>query len=236
VALSHSPRIITDGLVLCLDAANPKSYPGSGTTWSDLSGLGNNGTLVNGVGYNSANLGGLSFDGANDYVDVAYNSILNTPNGSTYSIWLYPIGTGEFLNRGTSDSGSTPDNPRFYINTSSRDFYFDWSNTGTDRYVNTSSNSYPSNNAWVNVAATATPGGRIEVYVNGTICTYSLRVSADNMPNPLPNTNNPIQIGAATWIPRYFTGRISNVLLYNRALTATEIQQNYNALRGRFSI
>jgi hypothetical protein len=53
MALSHSPSIVTDGLVLCLDAGNPKSYPGSGTTWTDLSGNGNNGTLVNGVGYSN---------------------------------------------------------------------------------------------------------------------------------------------------------------------------------------
>jgi hypothetical protein len=53
MAISYNPRIVTDGLVLALDAGNPKSYPGSGTTWTDLSGNGNNGTLVNGVGYNS---------------------------------------------------------------------------------------------------------------------------------------------------------------------------------------
>jgi hypothetical protein len=80
------------------------------------------------------------------------------------------------------------------------------------------------------------PGGRLEVYVNGTVCTYSTRFNADSMPNPLPNTNDPIQIGGATWIPRYFTGRISNVQLYNRVLTAAEIQQNFNANRSRFGI
>ena len=63
MALAHSPKIVTDGLVLCLDAGNPKSYPGSGTTWTDLSGQGNNGTLVNGVGYVGTNGGSLSFDG-----------------------------------------------------------------------------------------------------------------------------------------------------------------------------
>jgi len=60
MALAHSPRIVTDGLVLCLDAGNAKSYPGSGTTWTDLSGNGNNGTLVNGVGYNGGSGGSLS--------------------------------------------------------------------------------------------------------------------------------------------------------------------------------
>ena len=69
------PEIVEDGLVLALDAGNTKSYPGSGTTWTDLSGNGNNGSLVNGVGYNSGNLGSLSFDGVNDYVN--FGNIFN---------------------------------------------------------------------------------------------------------------------------------------------------------------
>ena len=78
MSLNHGGKpIVTDGLVLCLDAANPKSYPGSGTTWTDLSGNGNNGTLVNGVGYNSDNGGSLSFDGVNDY--VSKSSWVNPP-------------------------------------------------------------------------------------------------------------------------------------------------------------
>jgi hypothetical protein len=64
MAIFNNPRIITDGLVLALDAGNPKSYPGSGTAWTDLSGNGNTGTLVNGTGYNSGNGGSLVFDGS----------------------------------------------------------------------------------------------------------------------------------------------------------------------------
>ena len=229
MGVAYNPQIVTNGLVLCLDAANTKSYPGSGTTWTDLSGSGNTGTLVNGVGYD---VDSLSFDGVNDYISVPYNSILNTPNGATYSIWIYPTSTGEFLNRGTSDSGATPDNPRFYINVSSKSIYFDWSTPGSDRYLDTSSNSFESNK-WINVVGVAVAGGRLDVYVNGSLCTYQSRVNADTMPNPLPNTNNEIQIGGVTWVPRYFGGRISSVQLYNRALTASEIQQNYNALKSR---
>ena len=69
MGLGHSPRIVTDGLVLCLDAASKRSYPGTGTTWTDLKG-GNNGTLTNmdGANFSSANGGSLSFDGASDYI------------------------------------------------------------------------------------------------------------------------------------------------------------------------
>jgi hypothetical protein len=90
MALAHSPKIVTDGLVLCLDAGNPKSYPGSGTTWTDLSGNGNNGTLVNGVGYNSGNGGSLVFDGVNDRVTINASSHTNLSSGNfTISSWFY---------------------------------------------------------------------------------------------------------------------------------------------------
>ena len=68
MAIKHSPRIVTDGLVLYLDAANTKSYPGSGTTWTDISGKSNNGTLTNGPTFDSGNKGTIVFDGSNDYV------------------------------------------------------------------------------------------------------------------------------------------------------------------------
>ena len=70
MALHHSPRIVTSGLVLALDAADRNSYPGSGTTWTDLSGNANNGTLTNGPTFNSANGGSIVFDGTNDFEAV----------------------------------------------------------------------------------------------------------------------------------------------------------------------
>ena len=74
MALSHSPLIVTDGLVLCLDAANKKSYSGSGTTWTDRSGNGNNGTLVNGPTFDSGNGGSIDFDGVDDNVNLGNDS------------------------------------------------------------------------------------------------------------------------------------------------------------------
>ena len=71
MGLAHSPRIVTDGLVLCVDAANTKSYPGSGTTWTDISGKGHNGTLTNGPTFSSDNMGGIVFDGSNDAVTLS---------------------------------------------------------------------------------------------------------------------------------------------------------------------
>ena len=80
MSLNHGPRtIIPDGLILHLDAANTKSYPGSGTVWKDLSGNGRDGTLIDGVGYSTDNGGTLVFDGTDDYVDCGNDNILSPP-------------------------------------------------------------------------------------------------------------------------------------------------------------
>lgn len=236
MSTSAGPLSTTNGLVLSLDAANIKSYPGTGTSWTDLSNNSNNATLINGPTYDNLNKGSIQFDGTNDYAVIQYNSILDTPNGATFSFWIYPTTTGEFFNRGTSDIGTTPDNPRFYLSTTDKNIYFDWTISGTDRYVTTSVNSYSNNNAWMNIVGTVAVGGRMDVYINGVQCSYLNRVNANTMPNPLVNTNNQIEIGGATWIPRYFGGKISTTSLYNKVLSLSEIMQNFNALRGRYGI
>ena len=74
MATDYNHSIVTDGLVLCVDAANTKSYPGSGTTWTDISGKNHNGTLINGPTFSSDNMGGIVFDGSNDAVTLSANS------------------------------------------------------------------------------------------------------------------------------------------------------------------
>ena len=94
MGLSHSPRIVTDGLVMCLDAGNSRSYPGTGTVWTDLAG--NIGTLTNGPTFNSENGGSVVFDGTNDGVDVSGTESFNGPLGVSYTLsaWFYPTRTG----------------------------------------------------------------------------------------------------------------------------------------------
>lgn len=87
MSYSNGPRIVTNGLVLYLDAGNSKSYPGSGTVWNDLSGNGNNGTLVNGPTYSGANKGSIVFDGANDYISGGSNTV-SINNAITISAWI----------------------------------------------------------------------------------------------------------------------------------------------------
>jgi len=83
----YGPKIVTSGLVLCLDAANKRSYPGTGTTWTDLSGNSNNGTLINGPTFNAGNQGGIVFDGTNDYISIGSQNIVGTGT-SPFSVEL----------------------------------------------------------------------------------------------------------------------------------------------------
>ncbi len=174
----------------------------------------------------------MVFDGSNDYASVGYSTAINTPNGATYEIMLYPQAAGEFLTRGKSDSGTDPDNPRFYVGGSGA-LYFDWSVTGADTYVDTVGGT-AAFNKWNHIVGIAQPGDQLRVYVNGVQASYGTVIRT--LPATLPNTSDPIIIGGATWIPRYFTGKVGMVKLYNRALTASEIQQNFNAVRGRYGI
>jgi uncharacterized delta-60 repeat protein len=129
VALAHSPRIVTDGLVLCLDAGNTKSYPGIGTDWFDLSGNGNNGILQNMDGAN-LDSGSLTFDGSNEFVDLTTTyDPLSAP--WTLSSWLYPSISSLSSNFGNQVFGATSDpQSYFYVNNNSFISDFDFDSSG----------------------------------------------------------------------------------------------------------
>jgi len=234
MALAHSPRIVTDGLVLCLDAGNAKSYPGSGTTWTDLSANGNNGTLVNGVGYNGSNGGYLSFDGANDYSENSSPNLGITGNASiTMSCWFYDQKTSTSTFQSLFAYGNGPSvGDTFSIGLINLSVNMQF-NGGNGTF---SSNNVYSLNTWNNVVVTKTPGAAnttTKLYLNGV--ELSIASSSTITPNVVSRV---IRVGRWTndGFPYYFEGRVSNAFVYNRALSASEIQQNFNATRGRFGI
>ena len=224
MALSHSPSIITSNLVLCLDAGNPKSYPGSGTTWTDLSGLGNTGTLVNGVGYNSGNGGSLSFDGSNDYVSIPNPITSNLPY--TVLQWIKPNvalpDTTSANSRKTPLVGPGPVwNPGYWM--TARRFRVHAHTEYRDVTIN-----------WVGDTGWHQVGQIFDGTTCYTVIDGSVLLGTKNGYNPaVPSTillgAETTTGGAASW-----NGNISNTTFYGRALTAQEIQQNYNALKGRF--
>jgi hypothetical protein len=225
LALSHSPQISLDGLVLCLDAANPKSYPGSGTTWTDLSGNGNNGTLVNGVGYNSGNGGSLSFDGVNDYATVS-NNITPGTGDFAVSVWVYKTETvtNRYVwdfgsNGGTLSSGTSITQGFRYYNPTI--------GTGGSLYT---AGPVHNINTWYNIVISRI-SGTTYFYSNGSLITSG--ADAGN----IGSWGTTLNIGRYGGGGLVHQGNLSSLLVYKgKGLTPQEIQQNYNALKSRYGL
>ena len=216
------PNVVEDGLILALDAGNAKSYPGSGTSWTDLSGNSNTGTLTNGPTYNSDNGGSIVFDADSDHAVLDSSFQVSTSGTYSFEAWIYKTATAT-NNAGILIScGSGGDKDGLIIQTedySSKNIKIESSNgdvnavyyngisqtlngtsTGTDASFNL--------NEWIHVAVTG-------------INVDSTDGAAHHIGQNNNNTNQ-------------FTGRISNLKVYDRALTAAEVKQNYNALKGRY--
>jgi hypothetical protein len=222
------PNITTDGLVLYLDATNPKSYPGSGTVWSDLSGNGYTGTLTNGPTFDLGNGGSIQFDGVNDVVNIGTGNTFFPLPQFTIDIWFKSFGTVE-------TTGTTPGlfgftyGIRSYLNPSSLSFGV---HNGTSMIFVTTAGTFRSDNKWYNSVFYHT-GTNMGIYINGALTntlnstwsgstiwpTDAWRLGRDN------NNNN-----------QHFSGQIPSCKIYNKVLSAEEILQNYNATKSRFNL
>jgi len=225
MAFGRGPKIVKDGLVLMLDAANPKSYPGTGTTWYDLSGNGYNGTLRNSPTFTTDNGGSLVLDGTNQDITITNNSDLQLSPSHTieYAMNMDTI-AGTF--RGTVMKGSFTSSYGHLINPTNNKLliYLD-----SDNSVEHTSTTVFSINTWYHVVTTF-DSGVSTLYVNGTL---------DNSVSSLTLTTNTsvLTIGSNNNGSNYFVdGKIPFVKLYNRALSSDEVLQNYNALKGRFGL
>jgi hypothetical protein len=224
------PNIITDGLVLALDAANTKSYPGTGTNWNDLSGNGNNGTLINGPTFDSGNNGSIVFDGVNDYVHQYYNLVGFTD--FTISIWAKNLSTRSetttvfsALGGYTSGGSYLRWDLRSTQNTSPGYVLF-WA-AGPNTF---SSANFPNNfdiNGWHFYVFTRTTSFQ-KIYIDSIL---SSEITFENN-EPLTIPYNAIGRYAGV----YWNGLISSYQIYNKSLTTYEIFQNYNAARHRFGL
>ena len=224
----HSPKIVTDGLVLSLDAGNTKSYPGTGTLWSDRSGYTNNGTLTNGPTFSPANGGSIVFDGVDDY--IIGNNSANFAFGTgdfAISYWMYVnafsgTGTPTFVDLRTGAAGMGPAYSD-YIQANKFKLYIN----NTDAY--TSAGSIVTG-SWYNIVSTRR-STTISVYFNGILDGTSSN-NANLTENGFRLARNINASGTS-----YLNGRMASVLIYKgKALSAQEVQQNFNALRGRFGI
>jgi hypothetical protein len=233
MGIAYNPRIVTDGLVLALDAGNAKSYPGSGTTWTDLSGQGNTVTLTNGPTYSSANGGSLVFDGVNDYGTYDPGSEIEFGTGQfAVEIWANFVGEGPFYFIDTRNSSQTTGRWALFMYTSEK---LEWYTGSTSYFQNDGSMPTWStgNNGWNHIVFSreGTGSNQFKAYVNGE---YK---SAVTDTTNYTNSSSEASIGRRYSNSEFFDGKMSVFKIYKgKALTASEVQQNFNATRSRYGI
>lgn len=222
MSIQGNPFIIHDSsLVMHLDAVNTKSYPGSGTDWFDLSGTNNTGSLKNNPTFSSSNTASIIFDGLDDYVQTPLNI---DSNPVSIMAWCRPYDVTSLNGRGIVltdnggwDKGLEFNNSQWLVHVGNNYAY-----TGVAATANT----------WYNCCLVYT-ASNIFLYVNGIlIWTYG---SA-----PGSSAGSTVEIGRANYSAgagsRFFSGAISVVAIYNRALSSDEVLQNYNAVKSRFGL
>lgn len=228
MSYNNGPRIVTDGLVLTLDAGNAKSYVGSGTTWNDLSGNGNNGTLTNGPTFNSTNGGSIVFDGIDDYV-VTTSTTFTANTSFTYEIFCksdnfiaqrnifgnksyYSTGQGAQFTNGASPQQVVgiirTDVATYDISTAIGPTY-NWTQFVIRRAENL-----------------------MQMFINGNLLATTRTISGS-----IADASDKFWVGAANGGgSSWWSGNIGNIKVYNRALTTQEVLQNFNATRSRFGV
>lgn len=237
MALSHSPKIVTNNLLLYYDAANTKSYPGTGTAWNDLTTNQYNGTLVDGPTF-STNI--FSFDGLNDRVHVSSPSdrFAWTPSGAgnntlSIDVWFKTSETnGNLISKPWNGNGEY--NYRFLPNSLALQI-------GAQSY-NANFTSLATG-SWTHAVFILT-STQVGIYKNGDIHLAFANHSITN--NTPSNGNQNINLSIMTLYPYSdgWAGDASHALLgdlallkiYNKQLTQSEASQNFNALRGRFGV
>ncbi len=226
--------IVQDGLVLNLDAGVKESYNG-GTTWRDLKGS-NDGTLTNNPTFDRDNGGSIVFDGSDDRVEIPDNDLFSFVNSAfSLSVWLKTSSTVS-SSKGFISKGNTLTAGEYVFHSYNNQVAFRLTDNSTGAYRGVSANSAIDQGVWANFVAVSDGTQEISgmsIYKNGV----SLSVS-DNSAGSftgVQNTSTPLKIGARS-NGEIFAGNIALSLVYNRALTATEITQNFNVTRHRFGI
>jgi hypothetical protein len=241
MAFYRGPQIVKDGLVLWLDAANNKSYTSGSAIWRDMSGNNNSCSLINGPTFSSANNGSIVFDGTNDYINCGSGSSVNiTGSQLTLNAWVYRTALNSNVNnyRRIIEKAAAYPALQYSLVTTPTGFPSGEGKLLLDMYLNNSIPAYVTGstqlqlNTWYYITATY-DGSFRRLYVNGILdgqlittgsitSTTSNLVIGDYLPGP-----------GTTYA---WNGLISNITIYNRALSQSEVQQNFNALRGRYNL
>ena len=231
MAINAGPKIVEDGLVFCVDAANRRSYPRAGTVWTDLATSKVNGTLTNMTdNFSTDGAGTLTFDGTNEHVNFGDNfSFLDDPDANEFTItsWI----NGNDGADGTIFSKADSGNRMVQL-------YTHPSNYAVIRVGGaiTDGNAIVTDGTWHNVALRVRNDGgtyKAKLYVDGMsdsseVAVGSTTVTADFLIGARRDSGN-------TGLGYPFDGKIANCFMYNRALSSAEIKQNYLATKGRYA-
>ncbi len=231
MGLSHSPGIVTSGLIYSIDAANTRSYSGSGLTVNGLVG-GLGGTLVNGTGFSSSDNGSFFFDGTNDYINtnIFSSSIGFTSSNFTISLWTKIKDYSQYNAFVTRTSGNLPAPLDFFIlnDGSYAPGYVNVNLGGVAGWTSIMSSSvFPLTWTYLTFMLNSTT---MSIFYNGVLN------NTGTLTATRVESANSIKIGTREDGVTRMNGNISQVQIYNRALSATEIRQNFNATRKRYGI
>lgn len=224
MATYYSPKITTDGLILCLDAGNVKSYISGSSTWNDMTISGINGTLTNGPTFSSTNGGSIAFDGVDDKVTFP-NTTISTTNGITVDLWFKTSSGTKY-----QDIFDMADAYGVWIVTN-------YSGAGTGKIVasfNTITGYMSANyvvDTWYAVTLAGT-GSTNFLYINGSLITTGVQTVASSVNFNTARIGNVDGDRAA----EYLVGNVSSLKFYNRCLSASEVLQNYNAAKTRYGL
>jgi hypothetical protein len=223
MGLSHSPKVISDGLVLYLDATNTRSYSGTGSSWYDLSVYGNNSTLVSSPTFINNKYGQLAFNGSTQYAAVPHTSTLWNGQTFTLSVWAKKTGTGDQGAFGIMISKDINYIAHAYNGKTMASF-----RNSTGQQILIYGNNPASYNEWRHYAFTY--DGTVGVLYENGAATGSTALSG----NIVYSSSNPLNIGRFDSGGYHLNGCIAGAMVYNRALNADEILQNYNATKYKY--
>jgi len=240
MGITRGPNIVTDGLVFAVDAANPSSYPGSGTAWNDLTTTQNNGTLTNSPTFDSGNGGSIDFDGTSDIVEFGSSNLITGDNCQNFTLsgWAQWTSTSTgyiaSVKRQASDSSliSITVNAANSNSTSAGNAGMMMRNAANNNFIYTYYNGGYNDGIWHNVVAVV-DGSSAKLYVDAIE-----RGSHSNGIQSVTGNTAKFTIGAfaISSMVHDIDGNIAAVSAYRKSLSASEVAQNYNALKGRFGL
>lgn len=236
MSYKYGPSIVTDGLVFYVDAANDNSYPGTGTTWTDLiDGVDGSLTNMDATNHTSTNGSIFTFDGSDEYVDFA--GLVETPSYASISAFVrLDSGWSSTGQIATSHSAGPPIVTDWQFRVlSTREFSFNIWSTGVGSNVNIVTTTTLNTGTWYHLCGTY-DGTTVNLYIDGALDTTNSSGPSGTILSSGSGNTLDLMVGArqSSAPTTYFNGEIAFVQIYNRDLSATEVTQNYNALKNRF--